>query len=124
MPSDAAMQKRAESVAEGMDKSLCSKAKTSITNSATTIMLPDFIHIDGRTYGGKNKETQIAGDAKDLGTAAKDDVAEVTKATDKALKEGKIDKACAKAIKDSLKSTPTNDAHYEDFIKDAITDNC
>ena len=86
MPADSVMQARARAVAKNNGKKNCDKAIKAIRGNAETIMLPDFIHIDGRTFGSKVKPLMHS-DKNHLGKAAKDDIQAARDATERALKQ-------------------------------------
>jgi len=119
IPADSVMQARARSMAKDRQMEICSKAETAIRDGATTTMLPDFIHIDGRTYGGKVKR-HFEWDKNNLGAAAKDDIQAVKDATQRALKKEKISKKCAEQINAATEQMAKKSKAYTDMIDKAL----
>ncbi len=119
IPADSVMQARAKDMAKAKGKKVCSKAKKAIRNGAITIMLPDFIHIDGRTYGGKVKR-RFEWDKNNLGAAAKDDIQAVKDATEKAYKKKKISKKCKDQIIAATEQMAKKSKAYTDMISKAL----
>jgi filamentous hemagglutinin len=58
-----------------LDRALTPAEKTSLYNNATAVELPKDVHMDGRTYAGKNTASQVQFDASDLYSASQRDIA-------------------------------------------------
>ena len=119
IPADSVMQARAKDIAKNKNMKVCAKAKTAIRDGATTTMLPDFIHIDGRTYGGKVKR-HFEWDKNNLGAAAKDDIQAVKDATEKAYKKKKISVKCKDQIIAATEQMAKKSKAYTDMIDKAL----
>ena len=63
VPSAAAILKAAEL---RLGRTLTREEAKELYENATAIEMPRHIHVNGRTYGGKNTQDQISSDAKDL----------------------------------------------------------
>jgi len=79
----------------------------------------DFIHIDGRTYGGKVKR-HFAWDVDNLGAAAKDDIQAVKDATERAFRKKKISKKCKDQIIAATEQMAKKSKAYTDMINKAL----
>ena len=117
VPSGGALKKAAEQRMQdsGVWDSLSPKQRESVLNkvynNAPTITVPEDVHMEGRTYGNKNKPL-IGGDAKDLKGALKKD----TDAIRKAMKNK--DHGCLDEYNKAVEEMEKFD--FDKYIEDAI----
>jgi len=107
IPSSKALEKRAAKLA---GRKLTSAEKRRVKNSGKAITLPKPVHKSGRTFGGKNTDTQTTADASGLSKAAKADV--------DAYRQQGVDAPTLKKM-DGMVMT---DAEYDKMLLNAVND--